>query len=118
MDDNEMLREMVFEMLISLDYDVTEAPEGKKAIEMYEGAYRSGQPFDMAILDLSNNYGIGAEKTISGIQNVDPDVKAIVSSGDHYHPVMLNYTEYGFKGALKKPYIRMQLIETLRKVFS
>jgi CheY-like chemotaxis protein len=116
MDDNEMFREMAYYMLISLGFDVTEVHEGEIAIQMYKRAYRSGQPFDVAILDLSNNYGIGAEKTISGIQNVDPDVKAIVSSGDHYHPVMSDYTKYGFKGALKKPYVKRQLIETIEKV--
>jgi two-component system cell cycle sensor histidine kinase/response regulator CckA len=116
MDDNEMFREMANDMLISLGYDVMEVSEGKRAIQMYEGAYRSGQPFDMAILDLSNDYGIGAEKTIPGFQDVDPDVKVIVSSGDHYHPVMLNYTEYGFKGALNKPYVKKELIETIEIV--
>ena len=36
--------------------------------------------------------------------SIDPDVKAIVSSGYFNDPVVNDFTKYRFKGAITKPY--------------
>lgn len=47
---------------------------------------------------------------------LNPDVKAIVSSGYSSDPIMSRYAEYGFKDVLKKPYALEQLSAVLKKV--
>jgi two-component system, cell cycle sensor histidine kinase and response regulator CckA len=47
---------------------------------------------------------------------LDPDVKAIVSSGYCNDPVMANYWKYGFKSVLSKPYRPQDLNQALQAV--
>jgi len=47
---------------------------------------------------------------------IDPNVKAIVSSGYSSDPVMSNYKDYGFCGVLSKPYSHNKIAEVLSEV--
>lgn len=47
---------------------------------------------------------MGGEETIKKLLEIDPDIKAVVSSGYADNPVMANFKQYGFVGALPKPY--------------
>ena len=47
---------------------------------------------------------------------MDPEVKAIVSSGYSNDPIMANYKEYGFSGVIPKPYNAAQLSDALQHV--
>ena len=49
---------------------------------------------------------------------IDPDAKAVVSSGYHNDPVMSNHRDYGFSACLPKPYAIEKLDETLRSLLS
>ena len=42
--------------------------------------------------------------TMEALLKVDPNVKAIVSSGYSTDPVMANFSKYKFKGVLEKPF--------------
>ena len=44
---------------------------------------------------------------------LDPDIKAIVASGYANNPVMANYRDYGFKGAITKPFMPDELFEAV-----
>jgi len=44
---------------------------------------------------------------------IDPDVKAIVSSGYSNAPVMANYSDYGFRAVLSKPYRSQEMSRVL-----
>ena len=76
----------------------------------------SGNPFDAVILDLTVKGGISGNQTIKELAKIDPDVKAIVSSGYFNDPVMANYEEYGFRGAIAKPYQKSDLERILKKI--
>ncbi len=104
MDDEEMIRNVAREMIEALGHDVVSAEDGKKAIELYRQAREDNRPFDLVILDLTVKGGMGGEEAIKIIREIDPNVKAVVSSGYAGSSIVANYREYGFLAILNKPY--------------
>jgi PAS domain S-box-containing protein len=97
MDDDELVRDSLGQILESLGYHSEFAIDGREAVEAYRNAMASGQPFDVVIMDLTIPGGAGGKDTIEKLKKVDPNIKAIVSSGYSHDPVMANYCDYGFK---------------------
>ena len=58
----------------------------------------------------------GGEQTIRELIKIDPGVKAIVCSGYFNDPVITNFKEYGFQGAMPKPYQKIDIERVLKKV--
>jgi PAS domain S-box-containing protein len=116
MDDEEDVRKTTGDVLKRLGYRVQFAEDGEQAIEMYEQARTSGQPFDAVIMDLTVPGGMGGMEALSKLIAIDPKVKAIVSSGYSNDPIMADYQKYGFRGVVTKPYRIKDLGETLHNV--
>ena len=114
MDDEEVIRDVCNALLTHLGYEAEVAVEGVEAIEMYRKAMESAKPFDMVILDLTNKVGMGGAETILRLLEIDPDVKAIVATGYSGDPIMGNFREHGFCGALPKPFTLDQLKTALQ----
>jgi DNA-binding NarL/FixJ family response regulator len=78
----------------------------------------SGQPFDVVIMDLTIPGGVGGKEAIKELLAMDPEVRAIVSSGYSNDPIMADFKRYGFKGVVAKPYEIRELVEVLNRVIS
>ena len=104
MDDEEMVRNSLGEVLAVSGYEVEYAKDGKEAIELYEKSMKLAKPFNAVILDLTVPGGMGGKEAIKKLLAIDPNVKAIVSSGYSSDPVMANFREYGFSNVIAKPY--------------
>jgi PAS domain S-box-containing protein len=112
MDDEKGVREIAGRLLKHIGYkDIEFAEDGAEAIKLYKAAMKSGNPFTVAILDLTIAGGMGGEIAIKKLLKIDPGVKAIVSSGYIDDPVMAKHRDHGFSGMVAKPYT----IEELRK---
>ena len=111
MDDDPSVREVLSGMLGVLGHLVTESSDGAEAIELYRESFSSGKPFDAVIMDLTVPGGMGGEAAIEELKAIDPNVRAVVSSGYANNMVLANYSEYGFIGRLVKPF----KISTLKK---
>jgi two-component system cell cycle sensor histidine kinase/response regulator CckA len=111
-----MIRELVSDMLTSLGYEVEETCDGAEAIALYQRAKEAGQPFTAVILDVTIPGGMGGKEAIATLRAIDPQVKAIVSSGYSDDPVMANFRQYGFSGVVAKPYTVQGLSDALQRV--
>lgn len=118
MDDDDIIRDTVSSLLQHLNYKVEQARDGKEALDIYKKALDMGSPFSVVILDLTVPGGMGGKETIKALLELDPHVKAIVSSGYSEDPIMSNYKEYGFKGVVTKPFTVKALNDMLLKVIS
>lgn len=116
MDDEEVVRKVAGKMLQFLGYDACFARNGNEAIDMYKKAEKSGSKYKAVILDLTIPGGMGGREAIKELIKIDPDVKAIVSSGYSNDPIMCNFKDYGFSGFLLKPYKIKELGDVLKKV--
>ena len=61
---------------------------------------------------------MGGKEAIEEILKIDPDVKAVVSSGYAEDPIMSSYKEYGFIGFVPKPYNVEELSRELHRVLA
>lgn len=104
MDDEQIILDVTNEVLTFLGYEVSFAKDGVAAVDLYKREMESGAPFDIVILDLSIPEGMGGKDAIRKLRELDPGVKAIVSSGYANDPVVMDYATYGFAGRLTKPY--------------
>jgi two-component system cell cycle sensor histidine kinase/response regulator CckA len=75
-----------------------------------------GRRFDVVILDLTIRGGMGGETVIKALVALDPDVKAVVSSGYADSSAISEYQALGFRTYLTKPYSIETLNYTLNSV--
>ncbi|MBU1340295.1 MAG: PAS domain S-box protein [Proteobacteria bacterium] len=113
MDDEEMIRSLGKRLLEKLGYQAETASDGTMAIQLYKEAALADDPFDLVILDLTVKGGLGGLKTLKTLQQINPDVIAIVSSGYSSDPVITGFKTYGFKMALPKPYSSRSMQEAI-----
>ncbi|MBI3192822.1 MAG: response regulator, partial [Pedosphaera parvula] len=118
MDDDDMIRNLASTMLRHLGYRSEMAADGEEAIRRYVEAIESGQRIDAVIIDLTIPGGMGGKETIQHLLKIDPNVKAIVSSGYSNDPIMADHEAYGFSGVMAKPYKMEDLGRVLKQVLS
>ena len=104
MDDEQIILDVTLEVIQFLGYEVQFARDGTEALELYAKEKARHAPFDAVILDLSVPDGMGGREAIEKLHEMDPDVKAIVSSGYTNDPCVQDFAAYGFAGILAKPY--------------
>jgi PAS domain S-box-containing protein len=116
MDDEEVVRDLLKAMLDHLGYQATLAKNGNEAIELFTAAREAGEQFAALILDLTVPGGMGGKAAIEKLLQIDPRVKAIVSSGYSEDPVMADFEKNGFSGVITKPYRVAELSRVLNRV--
>jgi CheY-like chemotaxis protein len=116
MDDEETIRVLLEEMLTRLGYEVESAHDGTAALDLYLRAQTAGMPFAAVVMDLMILKDMGGQETMAKLREIDPEVKAIVSSGYSNNSIMANFQQYGFRGRLPKPYQLSELSAVLQHV--
>ena len=104
LEDDESISEVLGEILVGLGQEATFTTSGEAAVAAYQEAAARGNPFSLAILDLTIRGGMGGRETMQALRQLDPNVRAVVASGYTEDDALTNFADHGFLAALKKPY--------------
>ena len=116
MDDEEMVLEIAGQIIEHLGYQVQLVRDGEELISRYVDAMQNGKPFDAILVDLTIPGGMGGKEAVERLLKIDPNLRAVVSSGYSNDPIMANYQKYGFTGVVSKPYHMRELKRVLEEV--
>jgi len=104
LDDEEIVRKVGIRILGKLGYKAEAFDEGNKAVARYRQTFGTPEAFDAVILDLTIPGGKGGQEVLAELKQINPNIRAVVSSGYSANPIVSNYSEYGFSASLPKPF--------------
>ncbi|MEO1084141.1 MAG: response regulator, partial [Acidobacteriota bacterium] len=113
-DDEAVVRDVVELILRNTGFEVLTASSGGEALEIY-GA--EGENIAGVIMDLTMP-GLDGVATFERLQEMNPDVKVLLSSGYSGDTLVERYLEKGFAGFIAKPYRPASLRSALREAIS
>ena len=116
MEDDAKISGVTAAMLRALDYKCDLATNGTDAVALYKRYQNIGRPHDVVILDDIVNGGMGGEECFRALRELDPEVRAILASGDDRADAARTSLEQGFCGYLTKPYRVSDLGKMLKTV--
>jgi CheY-like chemotaxis protein len=110
-DDEEIILEMGREVLEELGYRVATAISGDAAVEIFQ----SGEEFDLVVLDMIMP-GMDGPETFSRLQEINPDVRVLISTGHTIDSAAEGMLDAGCKGFILKPFSISAFSYKLREV--
>ncbi len=111
-DDEEIIRNMLTEILQKLGYKVLLACDGREGVEVFRE--NSGE-IDLVILDMNMPVMDGRE-TFKEIKNIDPNVRALLTTGFSMSKGTQDILDEGFVGYITKPFTIHQLSEKIQEI--
>jgi signal transduction histidine kinase/CheY-like chemotaxis protein len=114
MDDEPSIRSLGSAVMRRMGIEATVVSDGRAAVEAYARARAEGRPYRLVILDLTVPGGMGGAEAMQQLRALDPQVRAVVSSGYSKDPVMAHYADYGFCARVPKPYQASELMTAIR----
>ncbi len=115
MDDEEVMREIVTNMLTSLGYTVIAKKDGREAADCVATASKNGWTLSAIIVDLTVPGGMGGKEALGEIRKRNSSVPVFVASGYAEDPVMMQPQEHGFSASICKPFRRSELMGMLER---
>ena len=106
-DDEPLLRDIAYEMLLSFGYRVNSVSSGEEAIQFVKTT-----KVDLLLIDMQMDPGINGYQTYKEISSIYPGQKAIIASGFSENKDINACLELGAQDFIKKPYT----LETLKRV--
>ena len=116
LEDEDVVCRILDSMLNRFNYRGKFTKDGSETYLEYKNSLKSDTPYDLVILDLTIPGGMGGEETMKKLLELDPSVKAIVTSGYAVGKILSNYQQYGFKNMLVKPYTVIEFVEVIREL--
>jgi two-component system cell cycle sensor histidine kinase/response regulator CckA len=111
-DDEEMILEVSREILETLGYTVIQSQGGKEAIDLYR-AHKDN--IDMVILDMIMP-DMGGGETYDQLKAINPELKALLSSGYSIDGQAKEILERGCDGFIQKPFNMKELSGKIREI--
>ncbi|MBD3391581.1 MAG: response regulator, partial [Chitinivibrionales bacterium] len=111
-DDEEMVRTILTQLLRELGYAVATCGNGGEAIEYYR---RHGTNVDLVILDMNMPVMSGAE-CLAELRKLNPGVKVIIATGYSFQSKTQKILATGVSGFVKKPFKLADLSDEIKRV--
>jgi CheY-like chemotaxis protein len=111
-DDEELVLDVGVQLLRALGYTVLEAKGGREAVEIYE---ENKDRIDMVLLDMVMP-GMGGGDAYDKMKDINPDIKALLSSGYSIDGQATEILERGCNGFIQKPFDMKQLSRSIREI--
>ena len=118
MEDEELIREMLLEILTGMGFSIVATRDGEEAFNAFIEAQNQGEPFRAMILDLTIPGGLGGKDTIKRIRKIDQKIPVFVASGYSEDTAVATPELFGFSASIEKPFVISQLAEMLEKYLS
>ena len=116
--DEKRVSDVAARILNFLGYEVAVANHGAEAIELFDRAREEGQPFAAVILALTIPGAMGGKETMHRLLQSDPNVRGVVTTADASDPILGQFQQSGFQGALNKPFKIEELSQMLYETLS
>lgn len=116
LEDDVLLRNLIVRNLKNEGFEIVETADGSDTVKRYSEALMARQPFDVVLIDLTIPLGMGGARAMELLRQADPEVDAIVSSGNKGDPAMLQPSAHGFADVLPKPYDSADLVRVVKQV--
>ena len=113
-DDEAPVRILAQQVLEEFGFEVLTAEDGLKAVETYR---RLGTSIDLILLDLTMP-NMDGEQALRVIQELDPEVKVLLSSGYSRNETMKRFQGCRVAGFVAKPYEMQELLWEVRLALS
>jgi PAS domain S-box-containing protein len=113
-DDEEMVCELAADMIRALGHRVTTSCDGADAVRRYTEMWRD---VDIVIFDLVMPR-MGGRELFEKLREINPQVKAVLSSGYAIDERAQEILDGGSRGFLQKPYELSTLAATIRELMS
>jgi len=117
LEDEPLVCKVMSEMLKNMGHKVQFASEGSDALKLYREEKERKEEFDLVICDLTIPGGMGGKELREVLANEKASAKFIVASGYSDDPVLARYSDYGFDGALSKPFTLKELSHVISALF-
>jgi PAS domain S-box-containing protein len=111
-DDEPLVRDVARTVLERTGFQVVSAEGGEEALEIYR---REGRAIDLVLLDYIMPRMNGVQ-VLKELQQLDPDVCVLFSSGYHTDHEVDQLLAAGGKGFVAKPYRPQDLVQSIRSV--
>ncbi len=116
MDDEQIIRDIATLILETAGFQVESCTDGRDAAARYKRQFGTGEAYDLVIMDLTIPGGMGGKEAAKHILEIDPNAVMIVASGYSNDPVIADFQQYGFKGAVVKPFSATTLVAEVRRL--
>ncbi len=111
-EDEEMLREFLKELLVSNGYTVFTAQDGEEALQLYR---RHQNEIDVVLIDLGLPK-MGGDELFKHLRELNPNVKVIIASGFIDPKIKEEMNKAGVKHIIQKPYLVNEVLQRIRDV--
>ncbi|MEJ2715745.1 MAG: PAS domain S-box protein, partial [Deltaproteobacteria bacterium] len=112
-DDEDVVRDLLSEMLQHLGYETIVARDGLEAVDLYRERYNE---IDLVFLDMIMPRLSGKETFIE-MKKIRPDVRVILSTGFSRNGTVQDVLDQGILGFIQKPYSLDQLSASISEAF-
>jgi len=114
LDDEELIIEAEKEMLESVGYKVVSFLKSSEAIKTYETMYND---ISAVILDM-NMPEMSGREVFKNLKNINPNVKALLTSGYRLDSSLPEILDEGFKGFIEKPFTFIRFLEAVDEIIN